>query len=94
MLLVLEEENPLQGLRNNSLGTQTLLEKCIETDVSSVVLISTVKAVRLTNVMGASKRIAEMIVQDAARRFPGGGMGSVSVMCWTAAVLWFRCFAN
>ena len=66
----LVEENPLEGLRNNALGTQSLIEKCIETDVSSFVLISTDKAVRPTYVMGASKRIAEMIVQETARRFP------------------------
>jgi len=73
----LVEENPLQGLSNNALGTQSLVEKCIEADVSSFVLISTDKAVRPTNVMGASKRIAEMIVQDAARRFPENKMGIV-----------------
>ncbi len=73
----LVEENPLQGLRNNALGTQSLIEKCIEAQVSSFVLISTDKAVRPTNVMGASKRIAEMIVQDAARRFPENKLGIV-----------------
>jgi len=73
----LVEENPLQGLLNNALGTQSLVEKCIEVDVRSFVLISTDKAVRPTSVMGASKRIAEMIVQDAARRFPENKMGIV-----------------
>jgi len=73
----LVEDNPLQGLRNNALGTQSLIEKCIEVEVNSFVLISTDKAVRPTNVMGASKRIAEMIVQDSARRFPKNKMGIV-----------------
>ena len=73
----LVEENPLQGLRNNALGTKSLIENCIEEDVGSFVLISTDKAVRPTNVMGASKRIAEMIVQDAASRFPEHRMGIV-----------------
>ena len=73
----LVEENPLEGLRNNALGTRTLVEKCIEAEVSSFVLISTDKAVRPTNVMGASKRIAELIVQDAARRFPERKLGIV-----------------
>ena len=73
----LVEENPLEGLRNNALGTQSLIEKCIEADVNSFVLISTDKAVRPTNVMGASKRIAELIVQDAARRFPERKIGIV-----------------
>jgi FlaA1/EpsC-like NDP-sugar epimerase len=73
----LVEENPLQGLNNNALGTLSLLEKCLEADVNSFVLISTDKAVRPTNVMGASKRIAEMIVQDRGRRFPEHKMGIV-----------------
>ena len=73
----LVEENPLQGLSNNALGTQSLIEKCIEAEVNSFVLISTDKAVRPTNVMGASKRIAEMIVQDTARRFPERRIGIV-----------------
>jgi len=73
----LVEENPLQGLRNNALGTLSLIEKCIEAEVNSFVLISTDKAVRPTNVMGASKRIAEMIVQDTARRFPERRIGIV-----------------
>jgi len=73
----LVEENPLQGLRNNALGTKSLIEKCIEAEVNSFVLISTDKAVRPTNVMGASKRIAEMIVQDTARRFPERRIGIV-----------------
>ena len=73
----LVEENPLQGLRNNALGTQSLVEKSIEADVNSFVLISTDKAVRPTNVMGASKRIAELIVQDAARHFPERKLGIV-----------------
>lgn len=73
----LVEENPLQGLLNNALGTQSLIEKCIEAEVNSFVLISTDKAVRPTNVMGASKRIAEMIVQDTARRFPERRIGIV-----------------
>ena len=73
----LVEENPLQGLHNNALGTLSLIEKCIEAEVNSFVLISTDKAVRPTNVMGASKRIAEMIVQDTARRFPERRIGIV-----------------
>jgi FlaA1/EpsC-like NDP-sugar epimerase len=73
----LVEENSLEGLRNNALGTRTLVEKCIEAEVSSFVLISTDKAVRPTNVMGASKRIAELIVQDTARRFPERKLGIV-----------------
>jgi len=71
------EENPLEGLKNNSIGTNLLLKECIESEVNSFVLISTDKAVRPTNIMGASKRISEMIVQDAARRFPEKRLGIV-----------------
>jgi len=71
------EENPIEGLKNNVFGTQSLLTECMESDVSSFVLISTDKAVRPTNVMGASKRISEMIVQDTARRFPENRLGIV-----------------
>ena len=71
------EENPLEGLKNNVLGTLSLVTECLKSKMSSFVLISTDKAVRPTNVMGASKRIAEMIVQDTARRFPERRFGIV-----------------
>jgi len=71
------EENRLEGLNNNALGTHSLIKACMESDVSSFVLISTDKAVRPTNVMGTSKRIAEMIIQDTARRFPERRLGIV-----------------
>ena len=66
----LVETNPLQGLHNNALGTLALVEACAQQLPESFVLISTDKAVRPTNVMGATKRIAELLVQDAARRRP------------------------
>ena len=71
------EENPIQGLKNNIFGTQSLLTECMKSGVRSFVLISTDKAVRPTSVMGASKRIAEMIVQDASVRFKGIKLGIV-----------------
>ena len=71
------EENPLEGMKNNILGTQSIITECMETDVSSFVLVSTDKAVRPTNVMGASKRIAEMIVQETALCFPERRLGIV-----------------
>jgi len=71
------EENPLVGLSNNVLGTQSLIKDCMESGLSTFVLISTDKAVRPTSVMGASKRIAEMIVQDTARCFPERKLGIV-----------------
>ena len=60
----LVEANPLTGLANNVFGTQTLAYEAAEYGVERFILISSDKAVRPTNVMGASKRLAEMIVQD------------------------------
>ncbi|MGV3708833.1 MAG: polysaccharide biosynthesis protein [Gemmatimonas sp.] len=63
----LMEANVLEALRNNVLGTQSVVDAALAADVKHLVLISTDKAVRPTSVMGASKRIAEQIVQLAAR---------------------------
>ncbi len=64
----LVEANPLSGLSNNVLGTHTLAREAAEFGVERFILISSDKAVRPTNVMGASKRLAELIVQDLATR--------------------------
>ena len=68
----LVEYNPVEGIRNNVLGTLTTAEVARDCGVEDFVLISTDKAVRPTNVMGASKRLAEMVLQalDADRK-PG-----------------------
>tara|TARA_R110002049_G_scaffold117332_2_gene270577 strand:+ start:168254 stop:170170 length:1917 start_codon:yes stop_codon:yes gene_type:complete len=63
----LVEANPLAGLVNNVFGTQTLAEQSAKAGVERFMLISSDKAVRPTNVMGASKRLAELVVQDMAR---------------------------
>lgn len=60
------EQNPICGLRNNTFGVSVLADAARACGVGLVVLISTDKAVRPTNVMGASKRLAEMILQAAA----------------------------
>lgn len=60
------EHNPTEGLRNNVFGTLTLAVAAVEYHVSRVVLVSTDKAVRPTNIMGASKRLCEMIFQALA----------------------------
>lgn len=67
----LVEANPIAGLANNVLGTRTLGDAASEAGVLKFVLISTDKAVRPTNVMGASKRLAELVVQDLAKRSQG-----------------------
>ena len=64
----LVEFNPLAGLANNALGTQTLVTEAADAGVERFMLISSDKAVRPTNMMGASKRLAELVVQDVARR--------------------------
>tara|TARA_X000001036_G_scaffold436298_1_gene479176 strand:+ start:448 stop:2355 length:1908 start_codon:yes stop_codon:yes gene_type:complete len=57
-------ENISEGIKNNIFGTKCICEAAIECLVDKVVVISTDKAVRPTNVMGASKRFAEMLVQS------------------------------
>lgn len=66
--VVLVEQNALAGLRNNAIGTRVVAEAAREARVADFILISTDKAVRPSNVMGASKRLAELIVQDIAAR--------------------------
>jgi FlaA1/EpsC-like NDP-sugar epimerase len=63
----LVEFNQSQGVLNNSLGTMIAAEAAIASNVETFVLISTDKAVRPTNVMGASKRVAELILQALAK---------------------------
>ena len=62
----LVECNPLAGLKNNAIGTAFSLNAAVKTGVETFVLISTDKAVRPTNVMGASKRMAELYCQAMA----------------------------
>ncbi|KAF0676966.1 polysaccharide biosynthesis protein [Profundibacterium mesophilum] len=64
------EANPLVGLANNVLGTSTLATAARDLGIERFILISSDKAVRPTNVMGASKRLAELVVQDLAARSP------------------------
>ena len=64
----LVEANPIAGMSNNVLGTRTLADAADEAGVERFILISTDKAVRPTNAMGASKRLAELVIQDLAKR--------------------------
>ncbi len=66
----LVEHNPVEGVRNNVFGTLTTARVAAEQGVADFVLISTDKAVRPTNVMGASKRLAEMVLQALAAESP------------------------
>ncbi|MHA3914923.1 polysaccharide biosynthesis protein [Halovulum sp. GXIMD14793] len=64
----LVEDNPLEGARNNVIGTQVIADAAIEAGVERFIHVSTDKAVRPTNVMGATKRLAEMVIQDRQTR--------------------------
>jgi FlaA1/EpsC-like NDP-sugar epimerase len=64
----LVEANPVQGVLNNAYGTLTAAQVANDCKVDTFVLISTDKAVRPTNVMGATKRIAELILQALAAK--------------------------
>jgi FlaA1/EpsC-like NDP-sugar epimerase len=70
----LMEENPCEAIRVNVHGTHTVADKCIEYDVEKMVMISTDKAVNPTNVMGCSKRIAEIYVQSLGLAIERGEM--------------------
>ncbi|MGR3573097.1 polysaccharide biosynthesis protein [Brevirhabdus sp.] len=65
------EENELEGARNNVLGTQFVAEAAQAAGVERFILISTDKAVRPTNIMGATKRMAELVIQDLQTRSSG-----------------------
>jgi len=69
----LVQANPLAGLANNVLATRVLAAASVEAGVASFTLISTDKAVRPTNVMGASKRAAELVIQALAQELPAAG---------------------
>ncbi|NEK56234.1 polysaccharide biosynthesis protein, partial [Rhizobium leguminosarum] len=62
----LVEHNAVEGIKNNVMGTLITARAANKCGVSNFVLISTDKAVRPTNVMGASKRLAEMVLQALA----------------------------
>lgn len=65
------EDNAAEAVRNNIVGTQLAAELAGELGVLHFTLISSDKAVRPTNIMGATKRLAELIVHSMSRSFPG-----------------------
>jgi len=69
------ERNPWQAVANNIMGTKTLLEKAVEHEINHFILVSTDKAVRPTNVMGASKRTCELLLNA----YKGNGTNMMSV---------------
>ncbi|MCP9823780.1 polysaccharide biosynthesis protein [Cyanobium sp. L1E-Cus] len=76
----LVEANVCAGLANNIFGTRSALDAAIACGLKRFTLISTNKAVRPTNVMGASKRVCELLVQDAAARVADQGSGPICSM--------------
>jgi len=62
------ERNELEGMRNNVFGTKTVADAARHAGVERFILVSTDKAVRPASMMGASKRLAELVIQDLATR--------------------------
>jgi len=73
----LMEANPLEAVRNNAIATRTTAETAAASNVERFVLISTDKAVNPATVMGASKAMAEWIVESAGHSHPGTRFASV-----------------
>ncbi|MDE6695509.1 MAG: polysaccharide biosynthesis protein [Muribaculaceae bacterium] len=68
----LMEENPCEAVRVNVVGSRNVADKCIEYDVDKMVMISTDKAVNPTNIMGCTKRLAEIYVQSLGLAIESG----------------------
>jgi len=68
----LMEENPCEAIRTNVFGTRVMADAAVSYGVEKFVMISTDKAVNPTNIMGASKRLCEMIIQSFSRKIRDG----------------------
>ncbi|MBO9399313.1 polysaccharide biosynthesis protein [Shimia sp. R9_3] len=64
----LVQDNAFEGVRNNVIGTRIVAEEALRAGVKRFILVSTDKAVRPTSIMGSSKRLAELVIQDLATR--------------------------
>jgi FlaA1/EpsC-like NDP-sugar epimerase len=64
----LMEINVEEAITNNVIGTRNVVEAALNSDIDRLVMISTDKAIRPTSIMGSTKRLAEMLVLDAAHR--------------------------
>ena len=67
----LVEYNEISGLKNNVIGTHRIAHQALKSKIDTFILISTDKAVRPTNIMGATKRLAELVIQDCDTRSKG-----------------------
>ena len=74
------ESNPAVGMDNNVFGTWNMAQAALDSGVASFVLVSTDKAVRPTNIMGASKRMAELVLQALAAQAPQTGSTCFSMV--------------
>jgi FlaA1/EpsC-like NDP-sugar epimerase len=75
----LVEHNPAEGVRNNVWGTKVCAEAAVRNGVQNFVLISTDKAVRPTNIMGATKRLAEMLLQALNERKHSADSSTINI---------------
>jgi FlaA1/EpsC-like NDP-sugar epimerase len=89
---LMEQGNEIEALRTNVLGTLNAARVAGQVGAARFVLVSTDKAVRPTSVMGASKRLAEQVVQAVARQYPPRSTFRCALAtCWAPAARWCRC---
>ena len=88
--VTLMEDNPQEAVKNNTLGTYILAKTAAAYKVERFLFISTDKAVRPTSVMGASKRLAEMVLRSLAGQSSTKFMSVRFGLCWGAAAAWLR----